>query len=73
MGIIDDLFGKKPQVNRVALAAVVPKLVFKLEIVREQFVFGSVTALKSEGALVAGISPISTKGVNSTLPLRVFN
>lgn len=39
-----------------------PRLTSELKLVREQFVFGGVTALKSEGAQVSGISPMLEDG-----------
>jgi len=72
MGIIDVLFGKKPHVNRATLAAVVRKLVSELDLVREQFVFASVTALKSEGTPVPGISPMLDNGSELAGALKGF-
>ncbi len=72
MGILDGRFGKKPQVNKAAFPAVVPRLVSKLKLEREQFLFGGVTALKSEGAPVAGISPILDSGSELDAALKGF-
>jgi hypothetical protein len=72
MGILDGLFGKRPRVDRAAFQTVVPRLVSELELVRKQFVFGSVTALESEGAPIAGISPMLDKGSELDAALKGF-
>ena len=72
MGILDGRFGKKPQVNKAAFATVVPRLVSELELEREQFVFGGVTALKSEGAPIADISPMLDRGSELDAALKGF-
>ena len=72
MGILDGLFGKKSQVTKAFFAFVVPRLISELELLREQFVFGCVTALKSEGAPVAGIPPLLEKGSELDAALKGF-
>jgi hypothetical protein len=72
MGILDSLFGKRLQVDQSSFSAVVPRLASELEAIREQFVFGGVTALKSEGAPVASISPMLEKGSELDAVLKGF-
>src|SRR4030042_6014449 len=72
MGILDSVFGKRPQVDQSSFSVVIPRLVSELEAIREQFVFGGVTALKSEGAPVAGISPMLEKGSELDSALKGF-
>ena len=72
MGIFGGLFGKKQQLSKAAFAFVVPRLISDLELLREQFLFACVTALKSEGAPVAGISPILQRGSELDAALKGF-
>ncbi|MBW1741705.1 MAG: hypothetical protein JRJ42_11355 [Deltaproteobacteria bacterium] len=51
---------------------IVEKLAAELEAMREQFVFGAVSGLKSEGAPVSNISPILEKGSELDSALKAF-
>jgi hypothetical protein len=72
MGIFSALFGASPRVDRASLELLLPRLVSELKLVREQFVFGGVTALKSEGAQVSGISPMLQDGSELDSALKGF-
>ena len=62
MGIFDLFRSKRPTLNNTSFPTIVEKLATELEAIREQFVFGGVSGLKSEGAPVRNISPILEKG-----------
>jgi hypothetical protein len=72
MGILGGLFGRRPQVSQAAFSVVMPRLVSELEVVREQFVLGGVTALKSEGVPVGDISSLLEKGSGLDAALKGF-
>jgi hypothetical protein len=72
MGILDSLFGKRLLIDRSSFSAVIPRLAAELGAIREQFVLGGVTALKSEGAPVAGISSTLEKGSELDAVLKGF-
>jgi len=62
MGIFNLFFPKNPIINEACFPSIVGKLTIELEAIREQFVYGGVSGLKSEGAIVKDISPILEKG-----------
>lgn len=62
MGILNLFFQKNPTINKTSFPGIVGKLTIELEAIREQFVFGGISGLKSEGAPVNDISPILEKG-----------
>lgn len=72
MGILDRLFSQRPRVDQSTFPALIPRLLLELESDREQFVFGGVSGLKSEGAPVSGISPILVKGSELDSALKGF-
>ena len=72
MSILDSLFGTRLQVNQSSFAVIIPKLASELEMIREQFVFGGVTTLKSEGAPVVGTSQMLEKGSELDSMLKGF-
>lgn len=72
MGLFSALFGGRPQVDRAGLESLAPRLISELKLIREQFVFGGVTALKSEGAQVSGISPMLQDGSELDSALKGF-
>jgi hypothetical protein len=72
MGILDLLFGKRPEVSSSNFPVLIPKLSLELEVIREQFLFGWVTALKGEDAPISGISPILQKGSELDAALKAY-
>ncbi|MDZ4184559.1 MAG: hypothetical protein U1D97_06225 [Desulfuromonadales bacterium] len=72
MGIFSGLFGAKPKVDRRSFVALVPRLTSELQLIREQFLFGGVTGLRSEGAHVVGISTLLEQGSELDAALKGF-
>lgn len=72
MGIFDLFHSKRPTLNNTSFPTIVEKLSTELEAIREQFVFGGVSGLKSEGAPVRNISPMLEKGSELDSVLKAF-
>lgn len=72
MSVLDHLVGRRPQIHQSDFPVLIPKLALELEVMREQFIFGAVSALKSEGAPVSGISPILEKGCELDSALKAY-
>ncbi len=72
MGIFSHILDRKPKLNRFAIAAIIPTLVSELLLIREQFVYGTITTLKSEKAPVAGINPILETGSDLDAILKAY-
>lgn len=72
MGILDLFRSNSPTLNRARFPLVVEKLAAELESIREQFVFGGISGLKSEGAPVTHISPMLERGTALDSALKAF-
>ncbi|MDP3919345.1 MAG: hypothetical protein Q8R76_00855 [Candidatus Omnitrophota bacterium] len=72
MGIFDLFRPKNPILNSASFPHIVEKLTVELEAIREQFVFGGISGLKSEGAPVKDISPLLEKGSELDSALKAF-
>jgi len=72
MGIFDLFYSKNPILNIASFPHIVEKLSIELEAIREQFVFGGISGLKSEGAPVKNISPLLEKGSELDSALKAY-
>ncbi len=55
MGFLD-LFNRKPTLERAMFSSAIDTLVTQFEALREQFVFGVISGMKSEGVQIPGVS-----------------
>jgi len=72
MGILNFFRPKNPILNNASFPDIIAKLSVELEAIREQFVFGGISGLKSEGAPVKDISPMLEKGSELDSALKAF-
>ena len=72
MGIMDFFRSKQIIIDRNKFSIIIEKIGRELESIREEFVFGAVSGLKSEGANVNGIQRNLEKGSELDSALKAF-
>ena len=72
MDILDYFFSRQIRIHHSDFPVLISKLVLELEVMREQFLFGTVSGLKGENAPLSGISSILIKGCELDSALKAY-